>query len=66
VLVIVTSDSAVRNRYSENTFMWSHWIGSTIQIRPEVRFDRASDRNAYDNGTKQNQFTVASDLIVHF
>jgi hypothetical protein len=54
------------NRYSENTFMWSHWIGSTIQIRPEVRFDRAWDRNSYDNGTKQNQFTVASDLIFHF
>ncbi len=53
MLVIVTSDSAVRNRYSENTFMWSHWIGSTIQIRPEVRFDRASDRNAYDNGTNK-------------
>jgi hypothetical protein len=53
-------------RYSENTLMWSHWIGTTIQIRPEVRFDRAWDRKSYDNGTRQNQFTVASDLIVHF
>ncbi len=53
-------------KYTENTFMLSHWIGSTIQIRPEVRFDHAWDRNAYDRGTKQSQFTVASDLIVHF
>lgn len=54
------------NRYHENTLMWSHWIGTTIQIRPEVRFDRAWDRKAYDNGTRHNQLTVASDLIFHF
>ena len=53
-------------KYTENTFMWSHWIGTTVQIRPEVRFDHAWDRNAYDNGTRQNQFTVASDLVLHF
>ena len=46
--------------------MLSHWIGSTIQIRPEIRFDHAWDRNAYDQGTRQNQFTIASDLIYHF
>ena len=53
-------------RYSENTFMWSHWIGSSIQIRPELRFDHAWDSKAYDNGTKQSQFTFAGDLIYHF
>ncbi len=53
-------------KYTENTFMWSHWIGTTVQIRPEVRFDHAWDRNAYDNGTRQSQFTVASDLVFHF
>jgi hypothetical protein len=53
-------------KYTENTIMWCHWIGSTIQIRPELRFDRAWDRKAYDNGLRQNQLTVASDLIFHF
>jgi hypothetical protein len=53
-------------KYSENTIMWSHWIGSTVQIRPELRFERAWDRKAYDLGTRQNQLTVASDLIFHF
>ena len=53
-------------RYSENTFMWCHWIGTTVQIRPEVRFERAWDRKAYDNGQRHNQLTVASDLIFHF
>jgi hypothetical protein len=53
-------------RYSENTIMWCHWIGSTIQIRPELRFERAWDVKAYDYGRRQNQLTVASDLIFHF
>jgi hypothetical protein len=53
-------------RYSENTVTWCHWIGSTVQIRPEVRFERAWDRKAYDYGRRQNQLTVASDLIFHF
>lgn len=53
-------------KYSENTLMLSHWVGSTVQIRPELRFDHAWDRNAYDRGTKQNQLTFAADLIFHY
>jgi hypothetical protein len=53
-------------RYSENTIMWCHWLGSTVQMRPELRFERAWDRKAYDGGLRQNQLTVASDLIFHF
>lgn len=53
-------------RLSEITFSYNHWIGSTIQIRPEVRFDHAWDRRTYDNGTKINQFTAATDLVYHF
>jgi hypothetical protein len=53
-------------KYSENAIMWGHWIGTTVQLRPELRFERAWDAKAYDNGRKQNQFTAASDLIFHF
>jgi hypothetical protein len=58
--------TGVATRYSEETLMVNHWWGSTVEVRPEIRFDRAWDRKAYDNGTKQSQFTVASDLIYHF
>jgi hypothetical protein len=54
------------SKYTENTFMLSHWIGTTIQIRPEIRLDHAWDRLAYDKGTRRTQFTAASDLIFHF
>jgi Putative beta-barrel porin-2, OmpL-like. bbp2 len=53
-------------KYSENTIMLCHWIGSTVQLRPELRFERAWDRKAYDNSQRQNQLTVATDLIFHF
>jgi hypothetical protein len=58
--------TSVATRYSEETLMVNHWWGSTVEIRPEIRFDRAWDRKAYDNGSKQNQFTLATDLIYHF
>jgi hypothetical protein len=41
-------------------------LGTTVQIRQEVRFDHAWDRNAYDKGRTQNQLTLATDLIFHF
>jgi hypothetical protein len=53
-------------RYTENAIAWCHWIGTTVQIRPELRFERAWDQKAYDQGQRHNQLTVASDLIFHF
>jgi hypothetical protein len=53
-------------KYTENTLMLSHWIGTTVQIRPEIRFDHAWDRKSYDLGERQSQLTVACDLIFHY
>jgi hypothetical protein len=53
-------------RYTEATFSWNHWLGSTVQLRPEVRYDHALDRLSYDKGTHRNQFTAATDVVFHF
>ncbi len=58
--------TGVNSKYTEKTFMWAHWVGTTVEMRPEVRFDHSWDRRGYDNGTKSSQFTFASDLIFHF
>ena len=58
--------TGVNTKYTENTLSWNHWVGSTVQIRPEVRFDRAWDRKAYDRSTRQSQFTFATDVVYHF
>jgi len=58
--------TGVNTKYTENTFSWNHWVGSTVQIRPEARFDHAWDRDAYDRGTRQSQFTFATDVVFHY
>ena len=55
-----------KNRYTEATLMWGHWVGSTILLRPEIRLDRALDRPAYDYGTRRGQFQFAMDAIFKF
>lgn len=55
-----------RTRYSEHLLGWAHWVGTTILFRPEVRFERAYDAPAYNNGTKKTQVTFASDVIFFF
>jgi hypothetical protein len=63
---LVGQRTGYKTRYSEHLLGWGHWIGTTILLRPEMRFERAYDVPAYDNGTKKNQFTVAGDIIYFF
>jgi hypothetical protein len=58
--------TGTNTKYTESTFSFSHWIGTTVQMRPEIRFDHSWDRAGYDGGTKRSQFTVAGDVIFHF
>jgi len=46
--------------------MWGHWVGSTILLRPELRFDRSFDEPAYDNARRRSQFQLAMDVIFKF
>jgi hypothetical protein len=55
-----------RTQYSEHLLGYGHWIGSTILIRPELRFEHSYDNRAYNLGTKKSQFVFASDVIYHF
>lgn len=55
-----------KTRYTEHMLGWGHWIGTTVLWRPELRFERAYDSVAYNNGTKKNQFTFACDVILFF
>jgi hypothetical protein len=58
--------TSVATKYTGNTLSASRSIGSSIQIRPEIRFDRSWDRPGYDDGTRSSQFFVGSNLIYHF
>lgn len=45
---------------------WNRWIGSTIVFRPELRYDRAYDAPAYDNGAEKSQLMFAADMILFY
>jgi len=58
--------TTAKTRISEHEVMWGHWIGSTVLLRPGLRYERSYDAPVYDNGTKQNQFSLAMDVIFKF
>lgn len=55
-----------RSKYTEHLIGWGHWLGTTVLLRPELRFERSYDVAAYDDGTKKNQVTLAGDIIYFF
>jgi hypothetical protein len=58
--------TGVPGKYTENTLYATKYFGSSVLIRPELRFDHSWDRNGYDNGKARNQFFFGADLIYKF
>jgi hypothetical protein len=61
-----------KTRYYEFDFSYTHWVGDTIELRPELRYEHARDAEAYDNPTatpgegRNSQAMLAADAIFHF
>ncbi len=53
-------------KYTENTLYMTRYIGTTIMIRPELRFDHSWDLAGYNGGTARNQLFFGMDLIYKF
>jgi hypothetical protein len=60
---IVGQRTGFKTKYTEHLISWNHWVGSTVVFRPELRYERAYDSPAYDNGTKKSQLMFAADMI---
>ena len=58
--------TGTKSRYSEHLLGWGHWFGSTILLRPELRYEHSYDSPAYNGGTKKDQFIFAGDLIFKY
>lgn len=52
--------------YWEVTLGWQHWFSPQIEMRPEVGYYRSNGANAFNGGTRNQTWLVASDLILHF
>lgn len=53
-------------RYSSHTLGLTHWVSPDFEIRPELRYERSYDVNAYDGGKKNYQLVALVDAILHF
>ncbi len=58
--------TGVATKYTENTLYATKYIGSTVLLRPEIRFDHSWDRRGYNNGAARNQFFAGMDVIYKF
>ena len=58
--------TGVATKYTENTLYATKYFGSTVMLRPEIRFDHSWDLKGYNNGTARNQFFAGADLIYKF
>jgi hypothetical protein len=58
--------TGIPGRYSENTLYATKYFGSTVLLRPELRFDHSWDRRGYDGGKARNQLFFGADLIYKF
>jgi hypothetical protein len=52
--------------YSEHSIGVTWWPNKIVTLRPELRFDHSYDTAAFNNGTRQNQFTLSMDFIIHY
>lgn len=55
-----------KTQYFETLLSYVHWIGSSIIMRPELRFERSFERPAYNNGSSMNQLVFACDFIFKY
>lgn len=53
-------------KYTENTLYMTRYWGSTIMLRPELRFDHSWDLAAYNDGKAREQLFFGMDLIYKF
>ncbi len=58
--------TALPSKYTENTLYATRYIGSTIEFRPELRFDHSWDLRGYNNGKSRNQLFFGMDVIYKF
>jgi len=63
---IVGQRTGYNTVYSEHSLGMTYWPNRLMTFRPEIRFEHSYAKEAYDNGTRHNQFVASFDVIVYF
>jgi len=63
---IAGSRTGYATKYSEHSLGVTWWPNKIVTLRPEIRFDHSYNADAFDNGTRRNQFVASMDFIIHY
>lgn len=65
--------TGVKTRYLNLGFGWQHWLSPQIELRPEIDYDYALDKNAFNGNanaqikpSKRYALMGAMDIVAHF
>jgi len=58
--------TGTKTKYTEHMSSWGHWFGTTILLRPEIRYEHSYHLPADDGGAKEDQFIFAGDVILKY
>jgi Putative beta-barrel porin-2, OmpL-like. bbp2 len=58
--------TGIPGKYTENTLYATKYFGTSVLLRPELRFDHSWDNRGYDGGKARNQLFFGADLIYKF
>jgi hypothetical protein len=58
--------TGIAGKYTENTLYATKTFGTTVLLRPELRFDHSWDRPGYNGSKARNQLFFGVDLIYKF
>jgi len=58
--------TGIPGKYTENTLYATKTFGTTVMLRPELRFDHSWDNLGYNGGKARNQLFFGVDLIYKF
>jgi opacity protein-like surface antigen len=62
--------TGTQTKYTTHSVGWGHWFNvwgeNTGLVRPELRYEHSYNAPAYNYGTRRNQLTVATDVILFY
>lgn len=53
-------------RYTSHTLGVTHWVTPDVELRPEIRYEKSYDVDAYDGGRRDYQMSALLDVILHY
>lgn len=58
--------TGIATKYTENTLYLNRYLGSTLLVQTDLRFDHSWDKRGYNNGKARNQLVGGISLVYRY